>query len=114
MNARSWCWTDMARQLAPALSSSRAASSGKPPVMMRILVVAIFGALLASCSGSNRLEEDVVPAWANTPPRRPATQYAAPKNYSEGRGTLAAEPRGAPEAEPQGAKKPEGQSPAEE
>jgi hypothetical protein len=81
--------------------------------MMRILVVAIFGAMLASCSGSNRVE-DIVPAWANTPPRRPATQYAAPKNHSEGRGTLAAEPRGTPEAEPQGAKKPEGQSPAEE
>jgi len=81
--------------------------------MMRILVVAIFGAMLASCSGSNRVE-DIVPAWANTPLRRPATQYAAPKNHSEGRGTLAAEPRGTPEAEPQGAKKPEGQSPAEE
>jgi len=89
--------------------------------MMRILVVAIFGALLASCSGSNRLE-DIVPAWANTPPRRPATQYAAPKNHSEGRGTLAAEPRGTlaaeprgtPAAEPQGASKAQGQSPAEE
>jgi len=81
--------------------------------MMRILVVAIFGAMLASCSGSNRVE-DIVRPWANTPPRRPATQYAAPKNHSEGRGTLAAEPRGTPEAEPQGAKKPEGQSPAEE
>src|SRR5215472_16153710 len=103
----------MARQLAPALSSSRAAFSGTPPVMMRIFVVAIFGALLASCSGSNRLE-DIVPAWANTPPRRPATQYAALKNHLEGRGTLAAEPRGTPEAEPQGAKKTEGQSPAEE
>jgi hypothetical protein len=67
--------------------------------MMRILVVAIFGALLASCSGSNRLE-DIVPA--------------APKNHSEGRGTLAAEPRGTPEAEPQGASKAQGQSPAEE
>src|SRR5262245_60320898 len=113
MNARSWCCRDMMSQLAPALSNSRAASSGKPHVMMLVLVVAVSGARLASCSGSNRVE-DVVPAWANTPPRRPATQYAAPKNYSEGRGTLAAEPRGAPEAEPQGAKKPEGQSPAEE
>src|SRR6516164_644296 len=103
----------MARQLTPALSSSRAASSGKPPVMMRILVVPIFGALLASCSGSNRLE-DIVPAWANTPPRRPATQYAAPKNHSEGRGTLAAEPRGTHAANPQGAKKPQAQSPADE
>src|SRR6266516_8088313 len=112
LNVRSWCCTDMTRQLAPALSSSRAASSGKPPVMMRILVVAIFGALLAACSGSNRLE-DIVPGWANTPPRRPATQYAAPKNQLEGRGTLEVEPRGAPEAEPQEAKKAEIQSPSE-
>src|SRR5262249_38170571 len=103
----------MMRQLAPALSNSRAASSGKPPVMMRILVVAICGARLASGWGRTGVEE-FVPAWATTPPRGPATQYAAPKNYSEGRGTLAAEPRGAPEAEPQGAKNPEGQSPAEE
>src|SRR5262249_4378675 len=102
----------MMRQLTPALSNSRAASSGKPPVMMRILGVGISGAMLASCRGSNRVE-DFVPAWANTPPGGPAPQYAAPKTHSEGRGTLAAEPRGAPEAEPQGAKKPEGQSPAE-
>jgi hypothetical protein len=81
--------------------------------MMRILVVAIFGALLASCSGSNRVE-DLVPAWANTPPRRPATQYAAPKNHLEGRGTVAAESHRTPEAEPEGAKKAEVQSPAEE
>src|SRR5262249_17326612 len=113
MNARSWCWTDLASQLAPALSSSRAASSGKPPVMMRILVVAIFDAMLAGGGGSKGVE-DIVPGGANTPPRGPATQYAAPKTHSEGGGTLAAEPRGTPEAEPQGAKKPEGQSPAEE
>jgi hypothetical protein len=85
--------------------------------------------LLASCSGSSRLEE-IVPDWANTPPRHPATQYAAPKNQSQGRTTLAAEPRatpaaerrgapaaeprGAPAAEPQETKKTEGQSPSEE
>src|SRR5262249_7358262 len=113
MNARSWCWTDLASQLAPALSSSRAASSGKPPVMMRILVVAIFGAMLASCSGTNRFE-DIVPGGATTPPGGRPTQYAAPKNHSEGRGTRGGKPRGTPGAEPQGAKKPEGQSPAEE
>jgi hypothetical protein len=81
--------------------------------MMRIVALLIFGALLAACSGSSRVE-DIVPGWANTPPRRPATQYAAPKNHLEGRGTLAAEPRGTPEVEPQEAKKAEVQSPSEE
>jgi hypothetical protein len=97
--------------------------------MLRIIVVGILSALLANCSGSSRLEE-IVPDWANTPPRHPATQYAAPKNQSQGRTTLAAEPRatpaaeprgapaaeprGAPAAEPQETKKTEGQSPSEE
>ena len=97
--------------------------------MRRILVVWILSALLAGCSGSSRLEE-IVPDWANAPPRRDATQYAAPKNQSRGRASLAAEqrgtpavdprttpvaePRAAPAAEPQEAKKTEGQSPSEE
>ena len=97
--------------------------------MLRILVVGILSVLLASCSDSCRLEE-IVPDWANTPPRHPATQYAAPKNQSQGRTTLAAEPRatpaaepratpaaeprGAPAAEPQEAKKTPVQSPSEE
>jgi hypothetical protein len=97
--------------------------------MLRILVVWILSALLAGCSGSSRLEE-IVPDWANAPPRRDATQYAAPKNQSRGRASLAAEqrgtpavdprttpvaePRAAPAAEPQEAKKTEGQSPSEE
>jgi hypothetical protein len=97
--------------------------------MLRILVVGILSALLANCSGSSRLEE-IVPDWANTPPRHPTAQYAAPKNQSQGRTTLAAEPRatpaaeprgapaaaprGAPAAEPQETKKTEGQSPSEE
>jgi hypothetical protein len=89
--------------------------------MLRLLVVWILSALLAGCSGSSRLEE-IVPDWANTPPRRQATQYAAPKNQSQGRATLAAEPRATPLAEPRGtpapepqeAKKTEGQSPSEE
>ncbi len=38
--------------------------------------------LLAACSGSNRVE-DLVPAWANMPPR-PTPQYAARKNHLEG------------------------------
>ena len=97
--------------------------------MLRILVVGILSALLADCSGSSRLEE-IVPDWANTPPRHPTAQYAAPKNQSQGRTTLAAEPRATPAAEPRGApaaeprgapavepqetKKTEGQSPSEE
>ncbi len=89
--------------------------------MLRILLVWILSALLASCSGSSRLEE-IVPEWANTPPRHPAAQYAAPKNHSQGRTTLAAEPRatpaaeprGAPAAEPQEAKKTEVQNHSEE
>ena len=97
--------------------------------MLRILVVGILSALLANCSGSSRLEE-IVPDWANTPPRHPTAQYAAPKNHSQGRTTLAAEPRATPAAEPRGApaaeprsapaaepqeaKKTEGQSPSEE
>jgi hypothetical protein len=70
--------------------------------MLRILVVWILGALLAGCSGSSRLEQ-IVPDWANTPPRHPTAQYAAPKNQSQGRTTLAAEPRATPAAEPRGA-----------
>jgi hypothetical protein len=81
--------------------------------MMRIGALLIFAALLAACSGSNRVE-DIVRGWANTPPRRPATQYAAPKNHLEGRGTPKAEPRSTPEAEPQQAKKAQVQSPSEE
>ena len=97
--------------------------------MLRILVVWILSALLAGCSGSSRLEE-IVPDWANTPPRREATQYAVPKNQSRSRTSLAAEPRatpaveprvtpaaeprGVPAAEPQEAKKTEGQGPSEE
>ena len=89
--------------------------------MLRILVVWILSALLAGCSGSSRLEE-IVPDWANAPPRREATQYAVPKNQSRSRTSLAAEPRvtpaaesrGTPAAEPQEAKKTEGQSPSEE
>ena len=81
--------------------------------MMRIVALLIFSALLAACSGSNRVE-DIVPGWANTPPRRPVTQYAAPKNHLEGRAILEAQPRSIPEAEPQEAKEAEVQSPSEE
>ena len=43
-------------------------------VMVRIVVMSVLAALLAACSGSSRVE-DIVPAWANTPPH-PATQYS--------------------------------------
>jgi hypothetical protein len=45
--------------------------------MLRIVVISVLTALLAACSGSSRVE-DIVPAWANTPPH-PATQYSARK-----------------------------------
>jgi hypothetical protein len=78
--------------------------------MMRIVAVSVFAALLAACSGSNRVE-DIVPAWANTP--HPATQYTARRNRSEDHGPVAAEPK--PAAAPQQeAKKPESQNASEE
>jgi hypothetical protein len=46
--------------------------------MMRIVIWLLFGTLLAACSGSNRVE-DIVPAWANTPPSRPAAPYVTRK-----------------------------------
>jgi hypothetical protein len=81
--------------------------------MIRIGVMSIFAALLASCSGSNRIE-DIVPEWANTPERHPATQYAIPKDNRQGRGTVPAEPSRAPAAEGQQRKRAEGQSPPED
>jgi hypothetical protein len=77
--------------------------------MLRILVVWILSALLAGCSGSSKLEE-IVPDWANAPPRRDASASLA----AEPRAAPAAESRGTPAAEPQEAKKTEGQSPSEE
>jgi hypothetical protein len=59
--------------------------------MMRIVALLIFGTLLAACSGSNRVE-DIVPAWANTPPR-PATHYMAHKKQVEGRSKPDATPQ---------------------
>ena len=80
--------------------------------MIRIVAAFIFVALLAACSGSNRVE-GVVPAWANTP--HPTTQYTARRNNLEGRGPLAAEPTAKPAAQPQQEpKKPEIQSASEE
>jgi hypothetical protein len=72
--------------------------------MTRIVVLSILGTLLAACSGSNRVE-DIVPAWANTPPR-PATQYVAQKKQLERPSK--------PDAEPLEPKKAEVRSLAEE
>jgi hypothetical protein len=65
---------------------------------MRIVAILVFTALLAGCSASSRVE-DVVPAWANTPPPHPATQHAARRNQPEGRSAVAAEPKPAAEAQ---------------
>jgi hypothetical protein len=82
-------------------------------VMVRIVVMSVLAALLAACSGSSRVE-DIVPAWANTPPH-PATQYSARKTQVQGRGPLAAEQRAPPAAEPQQEpKKPEAANPSQE
>jgi hypothetical protein len=85
---------------------------------MRIVAILVFTALLAGCSASSRLE-DVVPAWANTPP-----PHAARRNQPEGRSAVAAEPKPAAEAQSearkpaaapeQPSKKPDAQSASEE
>jgi len=90
---------------------------------MRIVAILVFTALLAGCSASSRLE-DVVPAWANTPPPHPAARHAARRNQPEGRSAVAAEPKPAAEAQSearkpaaapeQPSKKPDTQSASEE
>jgi len=45
--------------------------------LMRVVAPVIFAILLAACSGSSRVE-DIIPGWANTPPRA-ATQYVTRK-----------------------------------
>jgi hypothetical protein len=65
---------------------------------MRLVAISILAALLAGCSASSRVE-DIVPAWANTPP------HAARRNQLDGRGAVAAEPKPAVEA-PSDARKP--------
>jgi hypothetical protein len=89
---------------------------------MRIVAILVFTALLAGCSASSRLE-DVVPAWANTPPPHPAAHHAR-RNQPEGRSAVAAEPKPAPEAQSearkpaavpeQPSKKPDSQNASEE
>jgi hypothetical protein len=73
--------------------------------MMRIIVVFAFGALLAGCSGSSRVEE-ILRADA---PRHSAMQ--SPKSHLDNRSTPAPEPaRVTPEAVPQEPSKPQSAS----
>jgi hypothetical protein len=65
---------------------------------MRLMAIFLFAALLAGCSGSSRVE-DVVPAWANTPPPHSTTQHAARRSQPENRGTIATEPKAAAQAQ---------------
>jgi hypothetical protein len=74
--------------------------------MMRIIVVSVFAALLAACSGSTRVEDIL---RANTP-----THPTARKSQLENRSTPEAETRTTPEAEPQEAPKTTVQSLSEE
>jgi hypothetical protein len=80
---------------------------------MRIVAAFIFAALLAACSGSNRVE-GVVPTWANTPPAHPTMQSPARRNHLEGRGPPAEPPAKAPAQPQQEPKKPQLQNPSEE
>jgi hypothetical protein len=78
--------------------------------MMRILVVSIFGALLASCSGSSRVEDLL---RANAPPH-PAAQYPARKSTLDNRSSPNTEAGTPAKAEPQEAPKSTAQSRSEE
>jgi hypothetical protein len=78
--------------------------------MMRILVVSIFGALLASCSGSSRVEDLL---RANAPPH-PAAQYPARKSTLDNRSSPNTEASTPAKAEPQEAPKSTAQSLSEE
>ena len=81
-------------------------------MMMRIVAVFIFTALLAACSGSDRIE-GIVPGWANTSPHT-TTQYTARKNHLDGGAARAAEAPAKPAAEPQPEAKKPIQTPTEE
>jgi hypothetical protein len=81
--------------------------------MVRIVVIAAFGTLLAGCSGSNRVE-NILPAWANTSPRAGA-QPASRQNRSDGRSSPELEQRNRQDpGPPQEAKKPVVESGSEE
>jgi hypothetical protein len=65
--------------------------------MMRIIVVPIFGALLAACSGSSRVAE----IFGANAPSHPPTHYTARKTGIDNRGTPEAGTRTTVEAVPQ-------------
>jgi hypothetical protein len=65
--------------------------------MMRIIVVSIFGALLAACSGSSRVAE----IFGANAPSYPPTHYTARKSGLDNRDTPEAETRTTVEAVPQ-------------
>ena len=85
--------------------------------MVRISLLTILATLLlVGCSGSSRVE-DIVPAWANTPPPS-STRYIAQRQQREARGTPDAKPqedaRSQETAAPQQAEKPVARSFPEE
>jgi hypothetical protein len=65
--------------------------------MMRIIVVSIFGALLAACSGSSRVAD----IFRENAPSHPPTHYTARKSGLDNRGTPEVGTRTTVEAEPQ-------------
>jgi hypothetical protein len=79
---------------------ARISSTGRR-VMMRFMIVSLFGALLAACSGSSRVDDILRP---NTRPHS-ASQYTATKGHLDNRSTPEAGARTTPEAEPQEAPK---------
>src|SRR5262249_38491096 len=82
-------------------------------IMIRIVAVCTSAALLAACSGSDRVE-GIVPAWVNTPPP-PAVQYSVRRTHVEAGAAHNSVPAANPAPEPQReAKKPEPQSSPEE
>lgn len=74
--------------------------------MVRVALLLAGGILLTACSGSNRVE-DILPAWANSPPSS-ATYYVTQRRHAEARSNPDALPQaeartqgppGPPEAE---------------
>jgi hypothetical protein len=63
--------------------------------MVRVALLLGGGILLTACSGSNRAE-DILPAWANSPPSS-ATHYVTQRRHAEAR----SKPDTLPQAEAQ-------------
>jgi hypothetical protein len=81
------------------------------PVMMRIVVLCLFGALLVACSGSSRIEDIL---QANTSAQPTTRRQTGRKSQIEARSAPEAKARTASEAEPQAAQKSTVQSFSEE